>query len=165
MRGGPPQQVQQVLAEARAVAERERPAELAGREAGEPRANSPRDVGYVDLTGGSSAPGIVGPGNAPRAPGMAPEEAGGSGPAHPTLSAPPVGQCRSCGAPVYFAVTATGKAMPVDVSPREDGNIQLLWDGQRIAAVYLGGDLSKHPGPRRISHFATCKDAKAWRKR
>lgn len=153
-RVGSPQQVSQILAEARAVAERERPAELAGREEAEPRPNSPEDVGYIDLTGGSSAPGIVGPGNAPRAPGMAPEEAGGSGPAHPTPSAPPVGECRSCGAPVYFAATATGAPMVVEVAPSQEGSLQLSWNGARILAVYLTGDLSKFPGPRRAPH--TC---------
>jgi hypothetical protein len=167
MRGGPPQHVEQVLAQARAVAERERPAELAGRE--EPAPNSPEDVGFAPMderTGGDG--GTPGSGQAGYG-GHHPVNAPSAGAPHdrpsPAPAAPPIGRCRSCPAPVYWCVTGTGTPMPVDVEPVANGNIQLSWNGERILAVYLTGDLAAVPGPKRVSHFATCKDAKAWRKR
>jgi hypothetical protein len=45
--------------------------------------------------------------------------------------------CRSCGRPIYWGVTATGKRCPYDVV-----------DG--VATT--------------VSHFATCPDANSWRK-
>jgi hypothetical protein len=232
-RGGPPQQIREVLDQARAVAERTRPAELAGR--GEPAPNSPEDVGYLSPAGTEHAgtqrqdaaainaergpvydpppPREVGEGGnsqegEPHAPGAekvgattsSPEAAGqqdrqeplfpavpmpAGGPAgHPpasedgagapsaqcrrnsgALAPPPVGRCASCGASVHWAVTGTGASMPVDVAPRADGNLQLHWNGQRILAVYLTGDVAAVPGPRRISHFATCPHAKDWKRK
>ena len=35
--------------------------------------------------------------------------------------------CRSCHAPVIWAVTSAGKSMPVDRDPAEDGSIALQW--------------------------------------
>lgn len=46
-------------------------------------------------------------------------------------------KCRSCREPIYFIKTASGKSMPVNFSEVED---------------------------ERISHFATCPKAKAWRR-
>jgi hypothetical protein len=47
-------------------------------------------------------------------------------------------QCRSCGAPIWWGKTATGKHNPFDV-----------FDGQRTA----------------VTHFSTCPDAGEWKKR
>ena len=47
-------------------------------------------------------------------------------------------ECRSCGEPIIWCITAIGKKMPVDV-PEDDA-------------------------PTTTSHFATCKDADKWRK-
>lgn len=47
-------------------------------------------------------------------------------------------ECRSCGEPILWCVTAKGKKMPVDVPV----------DAQEPTT----------------SHFATCKDAEEWRK-
>lgn len=46
-------------------------------------------------------------------------------------------ECRSCGAPILWCITAKGKKMPVDV-PTDDGPT--------------------------TSHFATCPEANQWRK-
>ncbi len=46
-------------------------------------------------------------------------------------------ECKSCGAPILWCVTAKGKKMPVDV-PTDDTPT--------------------------TSHFATCPDANTWRK-
>jgi len=46
-------------------------------------------------------------------------------------------ECRSCGEPIIWCLTARGKKMPVD-EPDDDGPT--------------------------TSHFATCKDAGKWRK-
>ena len=46
-------------------------------------------------------------------------------------------ECRSCGEPIIWCLTAKGKKMPVDV-PEDDAPT--------------------------TSHFATCKDADKWRK-
>lgn len=65
--------------------------------------------------------------------------------------------CGSCAAPVIWAVTVTGKTMPVDPTPAEDGNLWLV-KGKGDAPVALkAGD---HVQPERYkSHFATCPNA------
>lgn len=81
----------------------------------------------------------------------------------PSKLGPPVAKCRSCGAAIYWATTGTGRQMPVDVKPVENGNVALTWNGKRISAVYVAG--AAHPGVLRLSHFATCPNAKQHRKR
>ena len=88
---------------------------------------------------------------------------------------PPPGRCRSCGAAVYFAKTATGSTMPVDAEPSPRGNVQLrLRNGEVHAAVLdqeqaerlrLAAEVLGSPLPLRLSHFATCPNASSWRKR
>lgn len=67
------------------------------------------------------------------------------------------GTCRSCGAPVEWAELVTGKRMPFDppiVPVRTQGN---LLAGERTVEDV---DTSVT-----LSHFATCKDAKQWRRK
>lgn len=54
--------------------------------------------------------------------------------------------CRSCGAPLVFLKTDTGKLIPVDKKTAD------------VADEYFDRD-------RHTSHFATCPDAKKWRKK
>lgn len=71
--------------------------------------------------------------------------------------------CKSCGAPIIWAKTAKGKAMPLDDTPTPAGTFILL------EANALTNDLSavtapkeydgKRPRPRYTSHFATCPQA------
>ena len=73
--------------------------------------------------------------------------------------------CRSCGAEIVWAVTATGKRMPVDAATHPDGNVQLDRDHatvlgplDRLFAADQGADLH-------MPHHATCPDANDWRNR
>lgn len=79
--------------------------------------------------------------------------------------------CRSCNARIQWAITERGRRMPVDVQPNDAGNILLQPRVDNIPlAIYLtaeqvaafDGTLQRH----RLyqSHFATCPDAKKWRK-
>lgn len=54
--------------------------------------------------------------------------------------------CRSCRAPLVFLKTETGKLIPVDKKTVD------------AADEYFDRD-------RHVSHFATCPDAKRWRKK
>ncbi len=69
--------------------------------------------------------------------------------------------CRSCDAPVLWVVTLAGKRMPLDAKPRPDGNVILFGDGR---CRYLGKDEGPVEQPRYVSHFATCGQAKEWRR-
>jgi hypothetical protein len=81
-----------------------------------------------------------------------------------------VGACRSCAAPVYWGVTSsTGKRMPVDAQPRDNGNIVLDFDADPILITYVGKPTAQlsleETQDRYVSHFATCPDRIAWRDR
>jgi hypothetical protein len=69
--------------------------------------------------------------------------------------------CRSCRAPIEWARTESGKAIPLDVGEFDNGNI-VVTDG---IAYAIGRDVSefgqKH---RRRSHFVSCKQAAEWRR-
>lgn len=66
--------------------------------------------------------------------------------------------CRSCHAPILWAITDNGRRMPVDVGQVDGGNVLLTQgpDGGHLATVI------KADGRRAwTSHFATCPQA-AW---
>ena len=58
-------------------------------------------------------------------------------------------RCRSCGAGIYWTVTATGKRMPVVVLEGEPGHVTPTQDRDGVG----------------VSHFADCPEADHWRKR
>ena len=62
--------------------------------------------------------------------------------------------CRSCHAPIIWAKTANGKAIPIDATPTSLGNIEV--DGG--TAKYVTADVNAL-GPRYVAHFATCPQA------
>jgi len=64
--------------------------------------------------------------------------------------------CFSCHAPVIWAKTEKGRAMPVDAAPVETGNIELAGGVAKYVPAGTG---------RYVSHFVTCPQAKGWRKR
>jgi hypothetical protein len=65
--------------------------------------------------------------------------------------------CKSCGAPVLWSKTTTGKAIPLNPVPIVGGNLELV-DG--VARV-----VKPHPAVKLyVSHFATCAQADAHRK-
>lgn len=63
--------------------------------------------------------------------------------------------CRSCGAEIFWAQTKGGKAMPLDVVPREDGNVKVIGG----SAFVEGARQPLAPGARYVSHFATCPNS------
>jgi hypothetical protein len=80
-----------------------------------------------------------------------------------------VRECRSCGAPIIWARTLTGRAMPVNAEPKEGGNVELsLRQGHMRATVHTTESVARHLGPQarselRLAHFATCPQASLWR--
>lgn len=69
--------------------------------------------------------------------------------------------CRSCGASIFWAMTESGKSMPIDQRPDPNGNIVL--DENNVAAVMAPAEAR---GRRRFtSHFATCPNANQHRRR
>jgi hypothetical protein len=81
----------------------------------------------------------------------------------------PNGQCRDadCGAPLIWASTARGKAMPVDAEPQPDGNVLLTDVGlpspQATVVDPAAEPLGGWPGTLHHSHFTTCPGADRWR--
>lgn len=78
--------------------------------------------------------------------------------------------CGSCGAPVIWAATVHGRAMPVDAEPSGMGNVALGRgsDGKLVATVLAGDALlsRRFAGePLYLTHFATCPDAADHRRR
>jgi hypothetical protein len=72
--------------------------------------------------------------------------------------------CRSCQARVLWATTEAGKAMPLDALPHPEGNI-LLDKSTGRCRVQSGRDAAAEgAGPRYRSHFATCPQARNWRR-
>lgn len=73
-------------------------------------------------------------------------------------------RCRTCRARIVWVKTAAGKQMPIDVDPTVRGNIALD-DGVAEVLSLASAEAAKHRGvPLYISHFATCPDAKDFRK-
>lgn len=69
-------------------------------------------------------------------------------------------RCRSCGAEIIWCRTSKGKAMPVDVNKRDDGNLILTdVDGDTVVE-YVPKGQGDH-----VSHFVTCGQADQWRKK
>jgi hypothetical protein len=79
----------------------------------------------------------------------------------------PDGICRSCDAPVLWAVTtANGKSQPLDPEPRPDGNLAVhhTATGGYLSRVLKTGE-EPEPYERRMqTHFASCPKAGAHRR-
>lgn len=77
--------------------------------------------------------------------------------------------CRSCNAPILWAVTPKGKRAPLDAEPTKEGNIRLEERGPGATPIahYLSGlellAAQKAGELLHLSHFATCVDANNWR--
>lgn len=73
-------------------------------------------------------------------------------------------KCRSCKAPVVFAVMYTsGKSSPFEI---DDAGEWVLENGiaKHVGPVSKPLELGAAPGPQRYtSHFARCPQAKQWR--
>jgi len=71
--------------------------------------------------------------------------------------------CRSCAAPIYWAITTDGKRMPVDAEPVLGGNIDLDFNLPISAHVVPKG--SQHKASLYTSHFVTCPNATTHRRK
>lgn len=77
--------------------------------------------------------------------------------------------CRSCKAPVRWAVTDSGTAIPLDAEPVDGGNIRLA--GARVpggtprAVIVPDARRAEFAGELYVAHFATCPDAGQHRRR
>lgn len=82
-------------------------------------------------------------------------------------------RCKSCAAPIMWAKTKTGKSMPLDLDPVAHGNISIVdWINPTSATptpVVVVGQLALDDTPTSVwryqSHFSTCPDAGAHRRR
>lgn len=74
-----------------------------------------------------------------------------------------ISKCRSCGAPIIWAMTGRGKTMPVDARPDPKGNVAVVIDGGTIRAIV--GATPGSTGRRHLSHFVTCPDAAKHRRK
>lgn len=67
--------------------------------------------------------------------------------------------CRSCNAPIIWALTETGRQMPIDERPDPKGNLELYRSGTSVRVrVTMPGQGRHRP------HFATCPEARSWRR-
>lgn len=79
-------------------------------------------------------------------------------------------RCRSCNAPIRWARTPAGKAMPLDARPTLGGNVLLREatpPADPTAQVLAGVDLADaHTRGRElyVPHFTTCPEAAKWRR-
>lgn len=75
--------------------------------------------------------------------------------------------CRSCGARIWWATTTAGKAMPIDDGPADDGNLAVSRDrlGRLTARALVLDEEPEGHEHRARSHFSTCPNADAHRRR
>ncbi|MEM6988893.1 MAG: hypothetical protein AAF721_00305 [Myxococcota bacterium] len=78
--------------------------------------------------------------------------------------------CKSCKAPITWAITDKGRSIPIDAKPVENGNLVLVREdgpaemrGQKLLRARAPG-LFDAGAPRYVSHFATCPNSKEHRK-
>jgi len=83
------------------------------------------------------------------------------------MKKPQTTACSSCGEPIYFAKTSSGKPMPVDAEPSDQGNVLLALDAdtRQLKAEVLGRG-TEPPAGRNVylSHFVTCPHSESHRK-
>lgn len=77
--------------------------------------------------------------------------------------------CRSCQQPIRWETTPAGKAIPLDPDPHPSGNVDVVYVGGELVAIVLGpaDAVSAQAAGHKLyrSHFATCPNADAHRKR
>jgi hypothetical protein len=79
--------------------------------------------------------------------------------------------CRSCGARIVWAITSSGKRMPVDAASSPIGNIMLVSPDGSIEeppsalVLHTEADMAGVPPEQlHLSHFVTCPKAANWRR-
>lgn len=76
-----------------------------------------------------------------------------------------IDKCKACQAPIMWAETSAGKAIPIDVSAAADGNIVLYPGPGSGKLIALFGEKALSGSTERYkSHFATCPRADHFRK-
>lgn len=91
----------------------------------------------------------------------------------PAPSTPGGSACRSCRAPVLWAVTVQGNRMPLDAVPTSDGNVTLT--GRHVATDRGAAPECRVESPgalplfddgvdRFMPHHATCPHGEDWRR-
>lgn len=73
-------------------------------------------------------------------------------------------ECWSCKAPITFALTATGKKMPLDAEPVDDGEYVIDYDDEGAPHTFHQPVPDLMGTPRYKPHWATCPHAKQHRK-
>lgn len=73
--------------------------------------------------------------------------------------------CRGCGRPIRWARTESGSRMPLDLDPTRDGTIVVIDDSARVLSPIEAAIVKGATGVLFVSHFATCPDAGAFRKK
>jgi hypothetical protein len=77
--------------------------------------------------------------------------------------------CRSCKAPIRWAITENGRLMPLDLEPADDGNIRLAAalepGGTPRCAVVPEAHRAALAGELYVPHFSTCPYAHEHRRR
>jgi hypothetical protein len=74
-------------------------------------------------------------------------------------------RCESCNAPIFWMETTNGKLMPVDTKAERRLVMVLNADTLILAGQDDADHIRMRSVPTFISHFATCPDADAWRRR
>ena len=83
------------------------------------------------------------------------------------------GRCRSCGAPIFWAVTDNGRKMPLDKGRHSDGRIAIAGrspNGTPVVVVLTIAQRERLLAAEGVevmlwrSHFQTCPQAGAWRR-
>ncbi len=75
-------------------------------------------------------------------------------------------ECRSCHAPIVWAMTDAGKRMPLDPMPTTTGTVALLQGSERRARVLPAAELeaARAEGKTLFTpHWATCPQAREWK--
>lgn len=73
-------------------------------------------------------------------------------------------RCKSCRAPIVWATTERGRAIPVDAEPHADGNLVLVPVDRGVYLARAYQPLFDGKAKRHRSHFATCPNAPEHRK-
>jgi len=70
--------------------------------------------------------------------------------------------CKSCKAPIFWAVTDDGKNIPMDPDPNPDGNLVVVEEeggpevrGAKVTKARTPGLFDRHL-PRYMAHWVTC---------
>lgn len=79
-------------------------------------------------------------------------------------------KCKSCGAPIIWIKTFSGKAMPVDAGGIDffadpEGKELFVTDGGAVVHGVRAEEGAEHTHRGYISHFATCPNADQHRRR